>query len=48
MLIDRPPITEGWHLIAMLIIGCIVVAMVHRAVKRRIAMNRRQHQVEIE
>lgn len=37
MLIDRPPLTEGWHLVVMLIIGVIVVALVHRSVKRRVA-----------
>lgn len=45
MLIDRPPITQGWQLLAMLALGCVVVAMVHRLVKRRIAEKRRQQAV---
>ena len=44
MLIDRPPLTEGWHLIAMLIIGTIVVGIIHRMVKRKLALKHRQEQ----
>lgn len=41
MLIDRPPITEGWHLLVMLALGIVVVAWVHRIVRRRVADARR-------
>lgn len=37
MLIDRPPITEGWHLLLMLGVGVIIVAVLHRAVRHRLA-----------
>lgn len=41
MLIDRPPLTEGWHLVVMLVLGCVVVGIVHRYVKRRVALGQR-------
>ena len=42
MLIDRPPLTEGWHLLVMLIVGVIVVSLIHRLVKRRVAQENRK------
>ena len=41
MLIDRPPITEGWHLLVMLAAGVVVVAILHRLVRRRVAEAKR-------
>jgi hypothetical protein len=41
MLIDRPPITEGWHLLLMLAVGVVAVAVIHRVVRRRVAAARR-------
>lgn len=41
MLIDRPPITAGWHLLLMLALGIVVVAIIHRYVKRRVGEARR-------
>lgn len=41
-LTDRPPITEGWHLLLMLAVGVAVVALVHRRVKRQVALLRRR------
>lgn len=37
MLIDRPPITEGWQLLLMLALGVVVVGLLHRFVRRRVA-----------
>jgi hypothetical protein len=42
MLIYRPPLTEGWHLIAMLLLGVAVVFVIHRFVRRRAAELRRR------
>lgn len=36
-LIDRPPLTEGWQLVLMIAVGVIVVAIVHRIVRRKVA-----------
>lgn len=36
-LIDRPPITEGWHLLVLLGAGVVVVALLHRQIRLRIA-----------
>jgi hypothetical protein len=36
-LVYRPPLTEGWHLLVLLVIGVVVVAVVHRIVRRRVA-----------
>jgi hypothetical protein len=42
MLIYRPPLTEGWHLVAMLLVGVAVVFVIHRLVRRRAAELRRR------
>jgi len=44
MLIDRPPITEGWHLLLLLAVGALVVAALHRHVTRRVDRARREEQ----
>lgn len=44
--VDRPPITEGWQLLVLLAAGCVVVAVVHRLVKRRVAASRRGRRLE--
>lgn len=37
-LIDRPPINEGWHLLVLLAAGVVVVAILHRHVRRQVAL----------
>ena len=41
ILIDRPPLSEGWHLVATIAVGVVVVALLHREVKRRVARAKR-------
>lgn len=36
-LIDRPPLTEGWHLVLMIVAGGIVAGLMLRWLKRRVA-----------
>ena len=41
-LVDRPPLTEGWHLVVLLAAGVVVVALLHRRVKRQVAQMKRR------
>lgn len=34
---DRLPISEGWHLVALILGGCAVVALLHRIARRKAA-----------
>jgi hypothetical protein len=44
-LVDRPPMTEGWHLVVMIAVGAVVVALVHRIVRRKVAIIERNARV---
>ena len=36
-LIDRPPLTEGWQLVLMIVAGVVAVAILHRVVRSKVA-----------
>ncbi len=36
-LIDRPPLTEGWQLVLMIVAGVVAVAIVDRVVRWKVA-----------
>jgi hypothetical protein len=40
-LIERLPLTQSWHLIALVAAGAVVVGLVHRHIVRRIERERR-------
>lgn len=41
-LIDRPPLTEGWHLVLLIVAGMIVVAILHWIMRRQVALAQRR------
>jgi len=41
-LIDRPPLTEGWHLVVLIVVGMIVVGILHRIIRRQLALAQRR------
>ncbi len=43
-LIDRLPITQGWHLVVLIVGGAVVVGIIHRYIRRRVARMQREAQ----
>lgn len=40
MLNDRLPISQAWHLVALILGGCLVVAVIHHLARRKAAAHR--------